>query len=214
MDMTWLSDMFVLSVPWIEKIIRPILVYIFLIVGLRVAGKRELAQLNPFDLVVLLTLSNTVQNAIIGNDNSVTGGVLGAVSLLLVNYLVVRFVYDHRKLEEVVEGSSDVLIAHGKLNRKALQGELITVVELESAARKQGIASLAEVETATIEPGGAISFIPREPGPDEKRHRDLLRHLEELTHEVHLNRQAIEALKAELDNRPSGHNGQKGAAKP
>ncbi len=184
MDWTWLSDMFMLSVPWIEKILRPIIVCVFLIVGLRLAGKRELAQLNPFDLVVLLTLSNTVQNAIIGNDNSVTGGILGAVALLVVNYLVVRFVYNHRNLEEAVEGRSDVLILHGKINQKALEKELITEIELESAARRQGIPSLAEVETATIEPGGAIAFIPRDPGPEEKRHRELLRKIEELSREV------------------------------
>lgn len=193
MDSTWLKDMFVLAVPWLEKVVRPVIVYVFLIVGLRIAGKRELAQLNPFDLVVLLTLSNTVQNAIIGNDTSVTGGIIGAATLLVVNSLVVRFVYTHRKLEEVVEGKSDVLIFQGKLNQKALKTELITLEELESAARKQGIGSLAEVETATIEPGGAISFIQREPAPEEKRHHELLRRMDELTHELRL-------LKTELNN--------------
>jgi len=88
-------DMFHLGLPVAEKILRPILVYAFLIIGLRLAGKRELAQLNPFDLVVLLTISNTVQNAIIGDDNSVTGGMIGAATLLLVNYIVVRFLYSH-----------------------------------------------------------------------------------------------------------------------
>ena len=88
---TSLHDMFFLGLPVVEKIARPILVYAFLVIALRLAGKRELAQLNPFDLVVLLTLSNTVQNAIIGEDNSVTGGILGAATLLVVNYLVVRF---------------------------------------------------------------------------------------------------------------------------
>ena len=87
------TDMFVLALPVAEKILRPIVVYLFLVIGLRLAGKRELAQLNPFDLVVLLTLSNTVQNAIIGDDNSVTGGVIGAATLLLVNFLVVRFLF-------------------------------------------------------------------------------------------------------------------------
>ena len=104
------KDMFVLAVPVLEKILRPIIVYVFLIGGLRISGKRELAQLNPFDLIVLLTLSNTVQNAIIGDDNSVTGGLIGAASLLAINYLVVRFLYDHRKLDQIVEGSPDVLI--------------------------------------------------------------------------------------------------------
>jgi len=88
--------MFVLTLPVLEKILRPIIVYVFLVVGLRLAGKRELAQLNPFDLVVLLTLSNTVQNAIIGEDNSVSGGLIGATTLLAVNFVVVRFLYSHR----------------------------------------------------------------------------------------------------------------------
>src|ERR1044071_5050855 len=99
-----LSDMFVLTLPIAEKMLRPIVVYVFLIVGLRIAGKREMAQLNPFDLVVLLTISNTVQNAIIGEDNSVTGGVIGAATLLLVNHILVRFLYTHERLEQVVEG--------------------------------------------------------------------------------------------------------------
>src|SRR5207248_9832853 len=100
-----ISDLFVLSVPFAEKIARPILVYVFLVLLLRVFGKRELAQLNPFDLVVLLSLSNTVQNAIIGDDNSVGGGMIGAVTLLVTNYLVVRFLFKHRRLDEVLEGN-------------------------------------------------------------------------------------------------------------
>src|ERR1700687_2370697 len=94
-----LRDMFIVSIPIAEKILRPILVYVFLVMLLRVFGKRELAQLNPFDLVVLLSLANTVQNAIIGEDNSVTGGIVGASTLLLVHYLVVRFLYRHEELD-------------------------------------------------------------------------------------------------------------------
>src|SRR5438876_11198482 len=103
MNSTLFQHMFFLGLPVAEKVIRPVIVYVFLIVGLRLAGKRELAQLNPFDLVVLLTLSNTVQNAIIGNDNSVSGGLIGAATLLLVNYIVVRLLYDHQRLEHLVE---------------------------------------------------------------------------------------------------------------
>src|ERR1700683_2752787 len=99
MDPKLIHDMFFLGLPLTEKILRPVIVYVFLIVGLRLAGKRELAQLNPFDLVVLLTISNTVQNAIIGDDNSVTGGIIGAATLLLVNYLFVRFLYSHPKAD-------------------------------------------------------------------------------------------------------------------
>src|ERR1035438_2610787 len=109
------KDMFVLGLPLLEKILHPVMVYAFLVIGLRLSGKRELVQLNPFDLVVLLTLSNTVQNAIIGDDNTVTGGVIGATSLLAVNYLVVRFLYNHRKLDQLVEGKADVLIHDGRV---------------------------------------------------------------------------------------------------
>src|SRR5437016_5151726 len=125
MDAIVLRHMLRLGLPWIEKILRPIIVYICLIIGLRLAGKRELAQLNPFDLVVLLTLSNTVQNAIIGDDNSVTGGLLGAATLLALNYLVVRFLYRHEQLERLVEGEPDVLIENGKIRFDRLKAELI-----------------------------------------------------------------------------------------
>src|ERR1700691_2372108 len=120
------TDMFVLALPVAEKILRPVVVYFFLIIGLRAAGKRELAQLNPFDLVVLLTLSNTVQNAIIGDDNSVTGGIIGAATLLLVNFLVVRFLFRHDKLDALVEGEPTVLIEHGKILEDQLAKEVLS----------------------------------------------------------------------------------------
>src|SRR5438477_7667846 len=104
-----ISDMFTLSLPIAEKILRPILVYVFLVLLLRVFGKRELAQLNPFDLVVLLSLSNTVQNAIIGDDNSVAGGFIGAFTLVFINYMVIRFLFRHRRLDQVLEGKPSVL---------------------------------------------------------------------------------------------------------
>jgi uncharacterized membrane protein YcaP (DUF421 family) len=102
-------------------------------------------QLNPFDLVVLLTLSNTVQNAIIGEDNSVTGGVIGATSLLVVNYLVGRFLYGHKRLDQLVEVDADVLIDDGKVRLNGLKKELINYSQLGAAARKQGFESLDEV---------------------------------------------------------------------
>ena len=178
------KDMFVLAVPLLEKILRPVIVYVFLVVSLRLSGKRELVQLNPFDLVVLLTLSNTVQNAIIGDDNSVTGGLIGAASLLVINYLVVRFLYDHHKLEEFVEGEADVLIENGKVRTKRLKKELITVAQLEAAARKQGFASLAEVSQCILEPGGTLCFIGKKPGAEDVRHQELLGRMQQLMEEV------------------------------
>src|SRR3954453_19229580 len=136
------QHIFVPDIEILEKIIRPILVYAFLIVGLRLAGKRELAQLNPFDLIVLLTLSNTVQNAIIGADNSVSGGFIGATTLLAVNYFVVRFLYSHEGLDSIIEGRCDELISNGEILHDHLKKELITVAELETAAHRQGFASL------------------------------------------------------------------------
>ena len=180
------KDMFVLALPVLEKILRPIIVYVFLIVGLRLAGKRELAQLNPFDLVVLLTLSNTVQNAIIGDDNSVTGGVIGATALLAVNYLVVRFLYDHRKLDQLVEGKADVLMEDGKIHEERLKKELITMEELMAAARKQGFDSLADVQQCVLEPGGTLCFIAKKPDTGDVRHQELLRYLGALKEELAL----------------------------
>jgi len=180
MDAKSWSDMFHLGLPLAEKVLRPVLVYAFLVVGLRLAGKRELAQLNPFDLVVLLTLSNTVQNAIIGDDNSVTGGLVGAAALLLVNYVVVRFLYRHETLDRFVEGEPDALIEDGKIRMDRLERELITQAELETAAHKQGFDSLADIRRAVLEPGGSITFVARVPAPEEARHREVMERLERL----------------------------------
>ncbi len=183
MHETW-KDMFVMGLPLAEKILRPIIVYAFLVVSLRLSGKRELVQLNPFDLVVLLTLSNTVQNAIIGEDNSVLGGIVAATSLLVTNYLVVRFLYDHRKLDQLVEGRADVLIDGGKVRTQHLKKELITMTQLEAAARKQGFESLSEVEQCVLEPGGTLTFLGKKPSGEDVRHQELLGRLERLSQEI------------------------------
>ncbi len=180
------KDMFVLGIPLLEKILRPIVIYAFLVISLRLSGKRELVQLNPFDLVVLLTLSNTVQNAIIGDDNTVLGGIIGATSLLATNYLVVRFLYDHRKLDQMVEGRADVLIENGKVRTQHLRKELITMPQLQAAAHKQGFSSLSEVEQCILEPGGTLTFLGKKPPTEEVRHQELLGRLESLAHEIAL----------------------------
>ncbi len=172
-----LANLFVLGIPLAEKLVRTFSVYAFLLIGLRLAGKRELGQLNPFDLVVLLLLSNTVQNAIIGNDNSLAGGVFGASALLMMNWIVVRYLYTHPTVARWLEGDSDVLIANGKLMATRLKRELITPAELESAARRQGIDGLHLVETCRLEVGGALTFVPRAPTENEARHQEVLRHL-------------------------------------
>lgn len=180
------KDMFVLGVPLLEKILRPVLIYAFLVISLRLSGKRELVQLNPFDLVVLLTLSNTVQNAIIGEDNTVIGGIIAATSLLVTNYLVVRFLYDHRKLDQIVEGRADVLIENGKVRTQHLRKELITMPQLQAAAHKQGFTSLSDVEQCVLEPGGTLTFLGKKPAAEDVRHQELLGKMENLAHEIAL----------------------------
>ena len=177
-------DLFALGIPVAEKIIRPVIVYLFLILGLRLGGKRELAQLTPFDLVVLLTLSNAVQNAIIGEDNSVTGGLIGAATLLAVNHFVVRYAYTHETIERLVEGNAIALIKGGRVQRERLQAELITEQELLSAAHKQGFSSLTEVDQAILEPGGTLSFFGKEPSGAMARHRELLAEIRRLSARV------------------------------
>lgn len=178
-----LHDMLVLdpsAVTWAEKIIRPIIVYIFLIVGLRLAGKRELAQINPFDFVVLMTLSNTVQNAIIGNDNSLAGGLVGAATLLAVNYLVVRLLHRHKRLERIIAGHSQVLMRDGRIEKDHLDREMMTKEELAAAAHKQGIGSLHEVEKCVLEPNGTLTFVAKHPNPDDVRQQALLVQLQRI----------------------------------
>ena len=165
--------MLIPGIPVGEKVIRTILVYAFLLIGLRLAGKRELSQLNPFDLVVLLLLSNTVQNAIIGNDNSLLGGLIGAAVLLVLNARsCARSTTTGSSTRS--KGTPDTLIRNGRMLRHHLERELITVNELESAARKQGIASLAHVHECRLETGGALTFVAKTPTDDDLRHHEAI----------------------------------------
>ena len=170
--------MFVLMVPLAEKILRPIVVYLALVVLLRIFGKRELAQLNPFDLVVLLSLSNTVQNAIIGNDNSVSGGLIGAFTLLATNYLVVRFLFKHRRLDQIVEGKSTTLIERGKILQKNLAKELLSHSELLTVLHRQGFDDVDEVEQCVLEPSGTFAVKRKVPARDDVQYAELIRRLE------------------------------------
>jgi uncharacterized membrane protein YcaP (DUF421 family) len=171
------NDLFIPGIPYLEKAVRTLLVYVAVLLGLKLAGKRELSQLNPFDLVVLLLLSNTVQNAIIGNDNSVVGGLFGAAVLLLTNHFLVRYLFKSGRLDKV-EGSPDVLISDGRILRDRLDREMITLPELESAARKQGINSVAEIQECRLETGGALTFVTRVPTLEDTKHGDLMQRLD------------------------------------
>jgi uncharacterized membrane protein YcaP (DUF421 family) len=177
------NHLFQPDISLLEKVLRPIIVYFFLVIGFRLAGKRELAQLNPFDLIVLLTLSNTVQNAIIGADNSVVGGLVGATTLLAVNYFTVRFLYHHKRIDRVVEGDAVVLIKDGKLLEDRLKQQLITREELEAAARRQGFMDLGDIDYAVLEAGGTLSAVARK-GQDGERYDLLMKKLDEIASEV------------------------------
>jgi uncharacterized membrane protein YcaP (DUF421 family) len=189
---TTLHDMFWMTVPVIEKILRATIVYLALMLGIRLAGKRELAQLNPFDLIVLLTLSNTVQNAIIGDDNSVTGGLLGAATLFILNYLVVRISYRSPRLQKLFGGEPDVLIRHGHIIHHNLEREMITREELLAAAHRQGLSSLMEVDKCVLEPTGTLSFTQRKPTDEDTRHQELMQRLDQVVSEL----AAMKAAKA------------------
>ncbi|HVN80946.1 MAG TPA: YetF domain-containing protein [Terriglobia bacterium] len=177
-------DMFHLTLPVVEKLIRPMIVYAFLVLLLRIFGKRELATLNPFDLVVLLSLSNTVQNAIIGDDNSVTGGLIGAFALLSVNYLVVRFLFKHRRLDQIVQGSPAVLIDKGKVLRRSLAKELLTEPELLVVAHRQGFSSLKDIEHCVLEPAGTFYIEGKVPPTQELRHREIMARMDHLSRQL------------------------------
>ena len=183
METIW-NNLFIISIPILEKIIRPIAVYLFLIIGLRLAGKRELAQLNPFDLVVLLTISNTVQNAIIGNDNSLLGGLIGGGTLLLVNWIVVRAIHQNKKVENLMEGKETRLIDKGVIQDSVLKKEAIDLNELLVAAHKAGIETLDQVDVAILETDGGISFISKETDMDTKRHQELLTRIQGLEAQI------------------------------
>ncbi len=182
-DQMW-NAIFGMGAPAAEKVLRGVVVYGALVLLLRIFGKRELAQLNPFDLVVLLSLSNTVQNALIGNDNSLTGGLLGAFTLLAINYLVVRFLFRHRRLDEVFEGKPTVLIERGKIVKSALARELLSRSELMTVLHRQGFSGLEEVDRCVLEPGGTFAISRKLPPAEEVQHQDLVRRLEELTGKI------------------------------
>jgi uncharacterized membrane protein YcaP (DUF421 family) len=177
-------EIFDVGTPVLEKILRPVIVYIFLVVLLRIFGKRELAQLNPFDLVVLLSLSNTVQNAIIGNDNSLSGGIIGAFTLLAVNYIVVRFLFRHRRLDQVFEGKPTTIIDQGKIVKSALSKELLTHSELMTVLHRQGFDGLEEVERCVLEPGGTFHIQRKMPPVEKLEHEAVIQRLAELTGKV------------------------------
>jgi uncharacterized membrane protein YcaP (DUF421 family) len=187
-----IDSMFHLHLPLLEKILRPILVYLCLILFVRLFGKRELAQLNPFDLVVLLCLSNTVQNSIIGDDNTVTGGLVGVFSLLGINWLLTRTLFRLPKLNRALEGNETVLIRHGVVDWEAMKKEALTELELKTVLHRQGLRDYSEVERCVLEPSGNFYVEEVDPLREGRQRSEILRDIKALTVEV----QELKALLA------------------
>lgn len=149
------------SLPWWEFIARAVIVYVFLIVILRLTGKRQVGQLAPFDLVLLLVLSNAVQNSMNGGDNSVIAGLISATTLVAVNYLAGLLTFRSRRLEQIIEGRPIVLIHNGQLYEDVMARAQLTHHELNSALRQAGCDCVAEVHYAILENNGSISVTAR-----------------------------------------------------
>ncbi len=157
MEHLWIPD-----IPVWEKILRSVVVYFFILVAFRFAGKRQVGQLTPFDLIVLLIIANVVQNAVIGNDNSLGGGLLGAVVILVVNWLVVWTTYRFKPFRRLMAGEPTLLVHNGKTFKDRMDHEHISMEDLEAALRKSGVASVDKVRFAVLEENGQISVIPKD----------------------------------------------------
>lgn len=152
-----MSDLWVLQLPIMEKVLRAAVGYAFLLIAFRVLGRRELGRLTNFDLVVVLVIANVLQNAMIGHDTSLTGGLIGAATVLVLNALVAAAVYASRRVERIVDGDPVVIVADGRLIRSTLRRELITENEVLAATRNAGIQQLADVRLAILESTGEIN---------------------------------------------------------
>ena len=153
--------MWQMTVTWWELILRSGVVYVFLLVLLRITGKRQVGQLAPFDLVLLLVLSNAVQNSMNGGDNSLVGGLISAATLVGLNKVVGDLTYRNKKLEAIIEGRPQVLVHNGMLFQDVMEKAKLTHHELNSALRQAGCECVEEVHSAILENNGAISVVPR-----------------------------------------------------
>jgi len=156
MEHLWMPD-----IPVWEKILRSAVIYLFILLAFRFTGKRQVGQLTPFDLVVLLIISNVVQNAVIGNDNSLGGGMIGAVTILALNWIVVEISYRFKPARRLLEGQPALLIHNGKILQETLKNERITLEDLQAALRRSGVAEVGQVRYAVLEENGQISVIPK-----------------------------------------------------
>jgi uncharacterized membrane protein YcaP (DUF421 family) len=155
-----MSDIFMPGAPVWEKVLRAAIIYVFMLAAFRFSGKRQVGQLTPFDLVVLLIISNVVQNAVIGDDTSLTGGLIGAVTIFGLNAGVVELTFRSKVARHLLEPAPTLLIHNGRLLHRNLKTERITIEELLAALRRNGVVEPGEVRFAVLEENGGISVIP------------------------------------------------------
>ncbi|NOT47365.1 MAG: DUF421 domain-containing protein [Acidobacteria bacterium] len=172
------------TATWPEKIIRPIVVYASLVVLLRIFGRRELAQLNPFDLVVILSLSNTVQNAIIGQDNSLIGGLVGAIALLLINYFFAWVKFKFRTVEKLAEGNTVKLMENSRIHHKAVRREMMTDTDLASIVHEAGFDCVEDVEKIVLDPNGKFLVEGKDEIKDNEFKSQVLKKIDSLTKQI------------------------------
>jgi uncharacterized membrane protein YcaP (DUF421 family) len=155
-----MESMFIPDLAVLEKILRAAAVYLFLLLAFRFSDKRQVGQLTPFDLVVLLTISNVVQNAMIGNDYSITGGIIGALSILALNWLVVELTFRYKRARRLLEPSPTLLVHNGRVLHDSLARERVTLEELRAALRRNGLIEPSQARFAVLEEDGKISVVP------------------------------------------------------
>ena len=157
-------NIFIPEIAIAEKVVRSVVVYLFLLIAFRFTGKRQVGQLTPFDLVVLLIISNVVQNAVIGADNSLGGGLIGALVILLLNYGVVEIAFRWKRARRLLEATPTLLIHNGHVLHENLRRERVTMDDLLAALRKNGVVEPTKVRFAVLEENGVISVVPRAAG--------------------------------------------------
>lgn len=164
--------MWVPTTAWWEFVLRAVLVYLFLLSALRLTGRRQVGQLAPFDLVLLLVISNAVQNSMNAGDNSLTGGLVSAATLIAINAIVGRLTYQNKTLEALVEGRPQIIVHDGEICRPVMRKEQISFHELKAALRDAGCASINDVHYAILENTGHITVLPRKRPTEENREKE------------------------------------------
>ena len=170
-----------LPVSWhgvLAVVARTATIYLVVLLGVRLSGKREVGQMTPFDLTLLLLISNAVQNAMVGPDNSLLGGILAAVTLLGMNYFVAELSGANRRFRKLVQGSPSLLIHNGELIPMHLAREHVSMDEIERALREHGVASVRDVSLAVLEVDGSISILKYDDVPQAAQHPRRMKFLQ------------------------------------